>query len=110
MIEARDLVKRYGSTMAVNDLSFSIRPGMVTGFLGPNGAGKPATGLWLSCPPRRYATLSRSCAHCWRSACAPNASTGPLSSVAVRQTPAFPRLRGGASHPEHEGCRWRDLA
>jgi ABC-2 type transport system ATP-binding protein len=43
MIEARDLVKRYGSTMAVNDLSFSIRPGMVTGFLGPNGAGKTTT-------------------------------------------------------------------
>jgi ABC-2 type transport system ATP-binding protein len=44
MIEARDLVKRYGSTMAVNDLSFSIRPGVVTGFLGPNGAGKPNIG------------------------------------------------------------------
>jgi ABC-2 type transport system ATP-binding protein len=43
MIEARGLVKRYGSTTAVNDLSFSIRPGMVTGFLGPNGAGKTTT-------------------------------------------------------------------
>ena len=43
MIEAHDLVKRYGSTMAVNDLSFSIRPGLVTGFLGPNGAGKTTT-------------------------------------------------------------------
>jgi ABC-2 type transport system ATP-binding protein len=43
MIEAHGLVKRYGSTVAVNDLSFSIRPGMVTGFLGPNGAGKTTT-------------------------------------------------------------------
>jgi energy-coupling factor transporter ATP-binding protein EcfA2 len=43
MIEAHGLVKRYGSTMAVNDLSFSIRPGVVTGFLGPNGAGKTTT-------------------------------------------------------------------
>src|SRR5262249_25076317 len=43
MIEARGLVKRYGSTMAVNDLSFSVPPGMVTGFLGPNGAGKTTT-------------------------------------------------------------------
>jgi ABC-2 type transport system ATP-binding protein len=43
MIEAHGLVKRYGSAMAVNDLSFSIRPGMVTGFLGPNGAGKTTT-------------------------------------------------------------------
>jgi ABC-2 type transport system ATP-binding protein len=43
MIEAHGLVKRYGSTMAVDDLSFSIRPGVVTGFLGPNGAGKTTT-------------------------------------------------------------------
>jgi ABC-2 type transport system ATP-binding protein len=43
MIEAQGLVKRYGSTLAVDDLSFSIRPGMVTGFLGPNGAGKTTT-------------------------------------------------------------------
>jgi ABC-2 type transport system ATP-binding protein len=45
MIEAHGLVKRYGSTMAVSDLSFSFRPGLVTGFLGPNGAGNPVTGL-----------------------------------------------------------------
>jgi ABC-type transport system involved in cytochrome c biogenesis ATPase subunit len=43
MIEAHGLVKRYGSTTAVDDLSFSIRPGLVTGFLGPNGAGKTTT-------------------------------------------------------------------
>ncbi len=43
MIEARHLVKRYGSIVAVNDLAFSIRPGLVTGFLGPNGAGKTTT-------------------------------------------------------------------
>jgi ABC-2 type transport system ATP-binding protein len=43
MIEARGLIKRYGSTLAVDDLSFTIRPGLVTGFLGPNGAGKTTT-------------------------------------------------------------------
>jgi ABC-2 type transport system ATP-binding protein len=43
MIEARGLVKRYGSTAAVNDLTFTIRSGLVTGFLGPNGAGKTTT-------------------------------------------------------------------
>src|SRR5438105_6379342 len=43
MIEARGLTKRYGSTAAVSDLSFTIRPGIVTGFLGPNGAGKTTT-------------------------------------------------------------------
>ena len=43
MIEARHLTKRYGSTLAVDDLSFDVKPGMVTGFLGPNGAGKTTT-------------------------------------------------------------------
>jgi ABC-2 type transport system ATP-binding protein len=43
MIEARNLTKRYGDTLAVNDLSFEVRPGRVTGFLGPNGAGKSTT-------------------------------------------------------------------
>lgn len=40
MIEARGLSKRYGSKVAVDDVSFTIKPGQVTGFLGPNGAGK----------------------------------------------------------------------
>jgi ABC-2 type transport system ATP-binding protein len=43
MIEAVGLTKRYGPTVAVDDLSFSVRPGVVTGFLGPNGAGKSTT-------------------------------------------------------------------
>jgi ABC-2 type transport system ATP-binding protein len=43
MIEARTLTKRYGDKTAVADLSFTVRPGAVTGFLGPNGAGKSTT-------------------------------------------------------------------
>jgi ABC-2 type transport system ATP-binding protein len=43
MIEARGLTKRYGDTLAVDNLSFSITPGKITGFLGPNGAGKTTT-------------------------------------------------------------------
>jgi ABC-2 type transport system ATP-binding protein len=43
MIEVRGLSKRYGDKIAVNDLSFSVAPGKVTGFLGPNGAGKTTT-------------------------------------------------------------------
>ena len=43
MIEARHLTKRYGKTVAVDDVSFVVRPGRVTGFLGPNGAGKSTT-------------------------------------------------------------------
>ncbi|MEU3334566.1 ABC transporter ATP-binding protein [Streptomyces sp. NPDC006668] len=43
MIEVEQLTKRYGPTTAVRDLSFTVRPGHVTGFLGPNGAGKTTT-------------------------------------------------------------------
>ena len=43
MIEAQGLTKRYGNKLAVNNLSFAIKPGQVTGFLGPNGAGKSTT-------------------------------------------------------------------
>src|SRR5487761_1889670 len=43
MIEARGLTKRYGRVLAVDALSFDVRPGVVTGFLGPNGSGKTTT-------------------------------------------------------------------
>jgi ABC-2 type transport system ATP-binding protein len=43
MIEAEGLSKRYGDTLAVDNLSFSVAPGKITGFLGPNGAGKTTT-------------------------------------------------------------------
>jgi ABC-2 type transport system ATP-binding protein len=70
MIELDRLAKRFGSVTAVDDLSFSVRPGHVTGFLGPNGAGKTTTMkiiLGLDAPTsgtalvggRPYATLVR---------------------------------------------------
>src|ERR1700750_1466903 len=43
MIEVRGRTKRYGEKVAVNDLTFGVEPGKVTGFLGPNGAGKTTT-------------------------------------------------------------------
>lgn len=43
MITVANLTKRYGSHTAVDDLSFTVQPGIVTGFLGPNGAGKSTT-------------------------------------------------------------------
>ncbi|WP_034489085.1 ATP-binding cassette domain-containing protein [Actinomadura oligospora] len=43
MIEVHELTKRYGPVTAVDRLSFTVRPGGVTGFLGPNGAGKSTT-------------------------------------------------------------------
>ncbi|MEV5508819.1 ABC transporter ATP-binding protein [Streptomyces orinoci] len=61
MIEVNELTKRYGSTTAVNALTFTVRPGHVTGFLGPNGAGKSTTLrmiLGLNRPTSGTATVS----------------------------------------------------
>jgi ABC-2 type transport system ATP-binding protein len=65
MIVAERLTKRYGSKVAVAELSFTVRPGVVTGFLGPNGAGKSTTmrlilgldaagGGWVTVNGKRY--------------------------------------------------------
>ncbi|WP_328772831.1 ATP-binding cassette domain-containing protein [Streptomyces sp. NBC_00286] len=61
MIEVNELTKRYGSKTAVDQLSFTVRPGQVTGFLGPNGAGKTTTLrmiLGLEVPTGGTATVS----------------------------------------------------
>ncbi|MCH0561433.1 ABC transporter ATP-binding protein [Streptomyces sp. MUM 16J] len=61
MIEVSELTKRYGSKTAVDHLSFTVRPGQVTGFLGPNGAGKSTTLrmiLGLDAPTTGAATVS----------------------------------------------------
>ena len=61
MIEVRDLTKRYGSKVAVDGLSFVVRPGHVTGFLGPNGSGKSTTMrvvLGLDAPTSGQATIA----------------------------------------------------
>ncbi|MDA2814818.1 ABC transporter ATP-binding protein [Nocardiopsis sp. RSe5-2] len=86
MLTVRELTKRYGGTTAVDDLTFDVRPGHVTGFLGPNGAGKSTTIrllLGLDRPTsgralvngRRYTDLTR-----------PEREVGAL-------------LDGGAAHP-----------
>jgi ABC-2 type transport system ATP-binding protein len=66
MIEVASLTKHYGSRTAVSDLTFTVRPGRVTGFLGPNGAGKSTTMrmiLGLDRPTRGTATVAgRRCA------------------------------------------------
>ncbi|HZQ89916.1 MAG TPA: ATP-binding cassette domain-containing protein [Gaiellaceae bacterium] len=61
MIEVRDLSKRYGEKLAVDGLSFVVRPGIVTGFLGPNGSGKSTTMrliLGLDAPTRGDVTVN----------------------------------------------------
>jgi ABC-2 type transport system ATP-binding protein len=73
-IEIRELRKHYGATLAVDDLSFTVQPGQVTGFVGPNGAGKSTTMrmiLGLDAPDggsalidgKRYQTLSTPLCH-----------------------------------------------
>ncbi|MFI6856698.1 ATP-binding cassette domain-containing protein [Streptomyces sp. NPDC050416] len=61
MLTAHELTKRYGDRTVVTDLSFTVRPGTVTGFLGPNGAGKSTTMrmiLGLDAPTRGHATVA----------------------------------------------------
>jgi ABC-2 type transport system ATP-binding protein len=61
MIEAFGLSKRYGAKLAVDELSFTVRPGTVTGFLGPNGSGKSTTMrllLGLDRPTAGHATVN----------------------------------------------------
>jgi ABC-type microcin C transport system duplicated ATPase subunit YejF len=50
MIEVDRLTKRFGSVTAVDDVSFTVRPGHVTGFLGPNGAGKTTSEFDICLP------------------------------------------------------------
>src|ERR1019366_786242 len=60
LIEAVGLTKRYGEKVAVHDLSFTVRPGVVTGFLGPNGSGKSTTMrliVGLDAPPSGRVTV-----------------------------------------------------
>ena len=70
MIEVRGLTKRYGGRAVVDDLSFEVKPGVVTGFLGPNGSGKTTTARMIlgltrsdagvaTINGRRYHDLSR---------------------------------------------------
>ena len=69
MIEISNLTKSYGSTLAVDDLSFTVRDGVVTGFLGPNGAGKSTTMrmlLGLDNPSKGTATFDGKSYHSLR--------------------------------------------
>jgi len=82
VIEVRHLTKRYGPVLAVDDLSFTVAAGQVTGFLGPNGSGKSTTMItWPgSPPPTRYrglASMRFSASSAWRAR--PAAGPGELS-------------------------------
>jgi ABC-2 type transport system ATP-binding protein len=69
MIEAKGLTKRYGGTVTVDELSFTVPPGQVTGFLGPNGAGKSTTMrliLGLDAPDSGSVTIGGRPYSAWR--------------------------------------------
>ena len=86
MIETAALTKRYGPALAVDDLSFQVHPGRVTGFLGPNGAGKSTTMrmiLGLDVPTSGHATIG---GRAYRALPTPLREVGAL-------------LDGGAVHP-----------
>ena len=106
MIEARNLTKAYGDKLAVDDLSFTVQPGIVTGFLGPNGAGKSTTMrmiLGLDAPTsgtvtvdgRPYAEHPRRCrssVRCWRRG--RSTPPGPPTTTCGRSPPRTASRRG----------------
>jgi len=92
-LEVRNLTKRYGKTVAVDDLSFAVEAGRVTGFLGPNGAGKTTTMralLGLLRPSQGEALVEGS---------SPVAMTDPLRTIgAALEATAFHPGRSGRNH------------
>ena len=92
-LEVRNLTKRYGSTVAVDDLSFAVEAGQVTGFLGPNGAGKTTTMralLGLLRPSQGEALVEGS---------PPVAMADPLRTIgAALEATAFHPGRSGRNH------------
>jgi ABC-2 type transport system ATP-binding protein len=92
-LEVRGLSKRYGRTLAVEDLSFAVEAGRVTGFLGPNGAGKTTTMralLGLLRPSQGQALVENS---------PPVAMTDPLRTIgAALEATAFHPGRSGRNH------------
>ena len=96
MIEARGLTKRYGDKLAVDGLSFTVRPGVVTGFLGPNGAGKSTTMrliLGLDVPTAGSVTVNGKPYH---GHAAPLREAGAL--LEARSAPGPQRLPSSAGH------------
>jgi len=92
-IAVRGLTKRFGSVTAVDDLSFEVVPGRVTGFVGPNGAGKSTTLRMLLGLVRPDAGSATVLGLPYRSLAQPASAVG-----AVLETQAFNPLRSGRDH------------
>lgn len=102
MIEVRGLTKRYGDFLAVDDLSFVVEPGKVTGFLGPNGAGKSTTMRMIRGLDRPTAGTAlvtvRLTSWCCRAYCAMTTPTDRRE-VAAPDQGQTPPHRGGRVSP-----------
>ena len=97
MILVDQLTKRYGRYTAVDSISFSVRPGTVTGFLGPNGAGKSTTMRVMVGLTRHRGPAPR-----WEyrtQTCPTPASRSASSSTPRPSTPAAPGARCSPSPP-----------
>lgn len=116
MIEASELSKRYGKKTAVDALTFTIRPGRVTGFLGPNGAGKSTTlrlALGLHEPTSGTVTVDGVRFATARAACATSApcSTRTTFTAAAPAEPTSPPWRAAtASRTPGSISSWRKSA
>jgi ABC-2 type transport system ATP-binding protein len=92
-LEVRSLTKRYGKTLAVDDLSFAVQAGRVTGFLGPNGAGKTTTMRAL------LGLLRPSSGEALVEGARPVTMTDPLRTIgAALEATAFHPGRSGRNH------------
>jgi len=78
MIEVQELTKRFGDVTAVDDITFTVRPGIVTGFLGPNGAGKSTTMRAILGLDRPTSGAARVNGHRFRDAPAPLTELGAM--------------------------------
>lgn len=93
MIEVEHLTKRFGNTLAVDDLSFKVREGSITGFLGPNGAGKTTTLRVVLGLVRPTSGSARVLGHPYRALETPTGQVG-----AVLEASSFHPGRSGRNH------------
>jgi ABC-2 type transport system ATP-binding protein len=102
MIEVHQLAKHCGGTVAVDGLSFTVRPGRVTGFLGPNGAGQPVTMRMIAGLEEPTAGWVKVNGRAYRAAAAPMAGLGILLEAKAMHTG-----RSARNHLPRFGARAR---
>ena len=105
MITVESLTKKYGAFTAVDDVTFTARPGRVTGFLGPNGAGKSTTMRDHGRPDPAHLRHRHHLRPPVRRPAQPRASRSACCSTPRRSTPAAPAARSSPSPSGPWACR-----